>query len=57
MDDHHFIPKMQKKKTSVEDSTKIGKQFATKCMTFAQGHHKIISTDIETSGIDHSETM
>jgi hypothetical protein len=30
MDDHHFITKMQKnkiKKNSVEDSTKIGKQF------------------------------
>jgi hypothetical protein len=31
--------------------------FSTKCMTFAQGHHKITITESETSAIDHSKTM
>lgn len=58
MDDHHFITKMQKKKEKENQCRTFHKDwqaiFSTKC---AQGHHKIISTESETSGIDHSKTM
>jgi hypothetical protein len=58
MDDHHFITKMPKKKKQCRTFHKDWQAtFSTKCMTFAQGHHKIISTESETSGIDHSKTM
>jgi hypothetical protein len=62
MDDHHFITKMQKKKEKekiqcITFHKDWQATFSTKCMTFPQGHHKIIITESETSGIDHSKTM